>query len=271
MSVSELAALRPGRHEEQADAPNGPGHSNVVAGVARAVLRAQQRVRLRARVPRVPLARAATAVDRLATAAEGVQLLPAALAERKRGPWASVRAFARPLISTTIAGTCLFAAHDWALSHMPSSSAACFVAGAAGGAAHGVATAALRGSSGLYFGRRLHVQAFALRSKRAVVADAIEWGVAFGCFRLLRDNLPSEMESTKHSLSLSAVIEVAAASMGAAAAQCVAAELIATGRVAARAVLRALPGASIGMLAWEMSTLMAERGGGADGDDDEAD
>jgi len=93
------------------------------------------------------------------------------------------------------------------------------------------------------------------------VADAVEWGVAFGVFRLLRDNLPAEAKSVEHGLSLSAVAEVAAASMGAAAAQCIVAELFSTGRVAARAVLRALPGASVGMLAWEFSTLMAEQGG----------
>jgi hypothetical protein len=239
-----------GKDETHASAVH---RGDVTAGLARAVLRVRKGVLLsRSSLPKLNTAQLATAADRIGLAldtAESAAEVPAKRLFTTRG----VLAFSRPLLIATASGTLLFVVHDDARARLEGVSAP-FLAGFLGGAAHGLCSTAMECAS-----RDVPkaLAAFRLAAPTAAASDALEWGVAFGCFELAL-GCAGIGEEAQSDLDVDTLARVLLSAAGASAAQVAASQMMEAGhRLQLRAMLRAIPSSAIGLTAWAMAQLSA--------------
>jgi len=237
---------------------------DLTAGVGRAALRVRHTLLARARATRVSALKTARNLDRLSTAADATDIAKDSgglrhLYERKGGVGV-LRSVALPLASSVASGTVLFAVYEECLARAEDKPGTHVAAGAAGGVAFATANNTLSAleTGNVARGARL----LAAHLPRACVADGAEWAVAFGVYdatkRWLLDAsaaAPVE-EDAQAEVQGNTVAAVALAGSAAGLCQSAVAQLVQTGRLSARAAIRAAPAAGIGFAAWELGRAL---------------
>ena len=243
----------------------GSWAGDLSAGVGRAALRVRHTLLARARATRVSAIKAARNLDRLSTAADATDVARGVSEEsgglrtlyERKGGVGVLRSVALPLASSAASGTVLFAVYEEAVARAEDQPGTHIAAGAAGGVAFATANNMLSAleTGSVARGARL----LTAHLPRACVADGAEWAVAFGVYdatkRWLLD--AAQVEEDDHAeVQGNTVAAVALAGSAAGFCQSAVAQLVQTGRLSARAAVRAAPAAGVGFAAWELGRAL---------------